>query len=127
MMTDERAPVENADEPAASQDLKPYLRYVMAAMQCANVSSHVQKIAQLPLEKRYVWRVAFALKWAFADFDDLPVLADRDTLAPEDRQKVMMSLNDRPIQFCLFLKALLGQDVTEQMMAKAVKIAKQNE
>jgi hypothetical protein len=26
-------------------------------------------VAELPLEKRYVWRVASTLKWAFADYD----------------------------------------------------------
>jgi len=40
-----------------------------------------------PLEKRYVWRVASALKWAFADFDTVTVEADRQTLSPEDRKR----------------------------------------
>jgi len=33
--------------------------------------------------------VASALKWAVADFDDLGVDADRQTLSPEDFAKVM--------------------------------------
>ncbi len=41
----------------------------------------------LPLEKRYAWRVASALKWAFADFENLNVVADRRTLSQEDLNK----------------------------------------
>jgi hypothetical protein len=37
----------------------------------------LEVVRQLPLEKRYVWRVASALKWGFADFDNVNVNADR--------------------------------------------------
>jgi hypothetical protein len=60
------------------------------------------------LKKRYVWRIASALKWGFADFDDLSVNADRETLTPGDFQKMMGLLKFRPTQFCMFLKELVA-------------------
>jgi hypothetical protein len=44
--------------------------------------------------------MASALKWGFADFDDLGVDADRQTLSPGDFAKVMELLKLRPMQFC---------------------------
>jgi hypothetical protein len=52
--------------------------------------------------KRYVWRVASALKWAFADLEMEGVSADKETLTPEDFGKVLELLKVRPMQFCLF-------------------------
>jgi hypothetical protein len=53
------------------------------------------------------------------------VVIDRKTLAPEDRKKVAELLQHRPVQFCLFLKALVGTEAMEQMMMQAISIAKQ--
>jgi hypothetical protein len=44
--------------------------------------------------------MASALKWGSADFDDLGVDADRQTLSPGDFAKVMELLKLRPMQFC---------------------------
>ena len=85
----------------------------------------VAEIGNLPLEQRYVWRVLSALKWGFADFDNVNVVIDRKTLGPEDRKKVAELLPHRPVQFCMFLKALLGAEAMEQMMTQAISIAKQ--
>src|SRR5258708_741842 len=68
----------------------------------ADVKSLLAEIAKLPLEKRYVWRIASALKWGFADYDSGSVAVDRDTLAPEDLAQVTKLLTARPFQFCLF-------------------------
>jgi hypothetical protein len=90
----ERIPIKNlhqedgAHELASSPDMEPYLNFAMALMQGNDPTPELDAIRQLPLEKRYVWRVASALKWAFADFDDLNVSADKETLAPEDFSKV---------------------------------------
>ena len=78
----------------------------------------------MPLEKRYVWRVASALKWGFADFDDLSVDADRLTLSPEDFAKVMGLVKLRPMQFCMFLKTLVGVEEMQRTMVEAIKVAK---
>ena len=79
----------------------------------------------MPLEKRYIWRVASALKWAFADLETVKIAVDRKTLSPEDLGKVVQLLRLRPIQFCIFLKALLGIEVMERVMNEAIAGAKQ--
>ncbi len=80
---------DGASDLASSPDMEPYLEYLMAAMQGADVAPHLEELSKLPLEKRYVWRVASAFKWGLADFDEVTVAADRDTLTPEDFAKVM--------------------------------------
>ena len=72
-----------------------------------------------------MWRVASALKWGFADFDDLGVDADRQTLSTDDFAKVMDLLKLRPMQFCMFLKALVGVQKMQRMMVEAIGVAKQ--
>jgi hypothetical protein len=116
---------EGAHELAMSADMEPYLHFAMAVMQSADPSAELEAIRQLPLEKRYVWRVASALKWGFADFDDLSVEADKQTLTPEDFAKVMGLLKFRPMQFCIFLNALVGPEEMQRMMIEAIKVAKQ--
>jgi hypothetical protein len=71
-----------------------------------------------------VWRVLSALKWGFADFDNVNVVIDRKTLQPEDRARIAELIVHRPVQFCLFLKALLGEEAMEQMMLQAIDVAK---
>jgi ribosomal protein L30/L7E len=68
--------------------------------------------------------VALALRWAFADLDELSVSADKDTLTPEDLAKVVDLLRLRHIQFCLFLEALVGTGEMLRMMVEAIKVAK---
>jgi hypothetical protein len=118
---------EGADELVNSPDMEPYLQLAMAVMQDADPTTELEAleaIRQLPLEKRYVWRVASALKWGFADFDDLGVKADKETLTPEDFAKVMELLKVRPIQFCVFLKALVGAQEMKRIMLQAIAAAR---
>jgi hypothetical protein len=63
---------EGAGELSSSPDMEPYLEYLVALMQGADVQPHLEALSKLPLERRYVWRVASALKWGFADFDSVP-------------------------------------------------------
>jgi hypothetical protein len=116
---------DGARELMSTPEMQPYLRYVEAAMLGGDVDPPLREIAGLPLEKRYVWRVASALKWGFADFDDWSVIADQRTLQPEDSAKVMQLLRFRPIQFCMFLKALVGAEEMERVMNYAITAAKQ--
>ena len=74
----------------------------------------LQDISQLPLEKRYPWRVVSALKWALVDLEDLSV-ADRDTLSHEDLEKVVNLIRKRPLQFGMLLTGLLGPAAMEQI------------
>jgi len=81
-------------------------------------SAELETIRKLPLEKRYVWRVASALKWGFADSDNLGVEADKRTWATEDFARVMDLLKFRPMQFCMFLKTLVGVEEMQRTTSK---------
>jgi hypothetical protein len=126
-----RVPISNlrpeagAHELATSPNMEPYLNFAGALMQGYNPEPELNELRQLPLEERYVWRVASALKWGFADFDNLTVEADKLTLTPEDFARVVDLLKLRPMQFCLFLKALVGTEEMMRMMVQAIKVAKQ--
>jgi hypothetical protein len=50
----------------------PYLDCLINAYRdnAVGLEAVLEVIRDLPLEKRYVWRVFSALKWAFADFED---------------------------------------------------------
>ena len=117
---------DGAHELATSENMKPYLRLLKAGLQNKDTTPHVEEIAALPLEKRYIWRIASALKWAFADFDNVYVPVDRETLSEEDLNKVIELLRFRPMQLGMFLKALLGEEGMERMMAEAIAAAKQD-
>src|SRR6202167_2672885 len=86
---------DGAHELATSPDMQPYLRLIKAGLQDQDITPQMEEIAALPLEKRYVWRVASALKWAFADFEDWNAVVDRKTLQPEDFDKLMKLLRFR--------------------------------
>jgi hypothetical protein len=71
---------EGSEELLDSPAMEPYMRFMLAVMQNQDLRPVLDEIAALPLEDRYVWRIASALKWAFADFDSSVVMADRKTL-----------------------------------------------
>jgi hypothetical protein len=56
-----------AEELVQSPAMKPYFDLLVATIGGKDATATVEALAALPLEKRYVWRVASALKWAFAD------------------------------------------------------------
>ena len=115
---------EGAHELASSPDMEPYVNLIVAEMQGSDCVTELEAIRSLPLEKRYVWRVASALKWGFADFDSTNVDADLKTLTPEDLATITELMRYRPIQLCIFLKALFGGEEMERMMVAAIGIAK---
>jgi hypothetical protein len=104
--------------------MQPYLRLVKAGMQKQDMTPNMEEIAALPLEQRYTWRVASALKWAFADFESAYVPLDRATLSAEDLTKLVELLRFRPTQLCMFLKALLGEEAMERLMNEGIAGAK---
>jgi hypothetical protein len=118
---------EGAHELATSPDMQPYLRLIKAGMQDHYTTPYMEEIAAIPLEKRYVWRVASALKWAFADLETVSVNVDRETLSKEDLKKLIELLRLRPMQLCIFFKALLGQEAMERMMKDGIESAKREE
>ena len=118
---------EGAHELATSETMQPYLLLLKAGLQNKDTTPHLEEIAQLPLEKRYIWRIASALKWGFADFDSVYVPIDRETLSEEDLRKVLDLLRFRPMQLCMFLKALIGPEEMERLMTSAIAAAKREE
>ena len=107
-----------------SAAMEPYMDLAMALMGGKDTIPAIEKLTALPLEDRYVWRVASALKWAFADLETLSVEADRKTMSPEDQTRLDELLKHRPLQFCLFLSALFGQKEMEALMVSAIRTAK---
>jgi hypothetical protein len=116
-----------AHELATSPDMKPYLDFIKAVVQDHDPTPELEAIRQLPVEKRYVWRIASALKWGLADCDDLSVEADKQTLKPEDHAKVMDLLKFRPMQLALVLKTLVGAEEMQRMMIEAIEVAKRQD
>jgi hypothetical protein len=115
---------EGARELATSPDMVPYLEFIKAVMQDHDPSPELEAIRRLPLERRYVWRVASALKWGLADCESLSVEADKQTLMPEDFAKVMDLLKFRPMQLAIVLRALVGVEEMQRMMVEAIAVAK---
>jgi hypothetical protein len=118
---------DGAHELATSPDMKPYLEFIKAVIQDHDPAPELEAIRQLPLEKRYIWRVASALKWGLADCESMSVEADRQTLTPEDFAKVVDLLKFRPMQLAIVLKALVGAEEMQRMMVEAIGVAKQQE
>jgi len=78
-----------AEDLLDSPAMQPYMNLAVAMMQQRDMAPATEEIAALPLERRYVWRVASALQWAFADMDTLTVDVDRQTLSLEDRRRLL--------------------------------------
>jgi hypothetical protein len=115
-----------AHELINSPDMRPYLRLITRGLaDPRNIHTELDQIEKLPLEKRYIWRVASALKWGFADFDDMKVNVDRQTLSPDDLQRVIEILRLRPVQFCMLLTALFGAEQMERLMKHAIRTARE--
>jgi hypothetical protein len=92
-------------------------------MRGQDTQPYLAALAALPLEDRYVWRVISALKLAFCDLDTQSARADLHTLSERDIEAVAEPLAVRAIQFCLFVRALVGQDAMNQIMQQALKLA----
>src|SRR5580700_4416414 len=110
-----------AEDLLDSVAMQPYMKLALAVMGRKDVGSAIEEITALPLEKRYTWRVASALKWAFVDFENLNVVADRRTLCQEDLDRLVDLLRVRPLQFCLFLAALFGEERMEKLISSSVQ------
>jgi len=57
--------------------------------------------------------------WDYADFDSVYVPVDRENLPAEDLARWIELLGLPPLQFCVFLKALVGAEAMERMMSAA--------
>ena len=49
---------------------------------------------------------------------------DKDTLTDADLERVLKLIRHRPLQFCMFLRALVRPTAMGQMMVEAIKLAR---
>ena len=95
-----------AQELVRSEEARPYTDYFMKAYSkdAAGVQSALETLRDLPLEKRYTWRVFSALKWAFADFDDECVRLDLPHIPEPKRAQMVTELEIRLQQLVMLMK-----------------------
>jgi len=105
--------------------IQAYVRLIQADMAGPEErKAALAELSAIPLEKRYLWRIVCALKWAFLDFDGESVAADKETLSTEDRAHIAELFRYRPFQFCMLLRELVGRENMEKMMTAAIADAK---
>jgi hypothetical protein len=95
-----------AQELVRSEQSRPYTDYWLKVYSddTAGIESALQILRDLPLEKRYTWRVFSALKWAFADFDDECVRLDLPHIPEAKRTDMVRELEIRLQQMAMLLK-----------------------
>jgi hypothetical protein len=95
-----------AHELANSEGTRPYLDCLIKAYRNngAGLEAALQVVRDLPLEKRYTWRVFSALKWAFADFEDEYVALDLPHIPEPTRSEMTKELELRFQQLQILLQ-----------------------
>ena len=95
-----------AHELATSEGMQPYLDCLIEAYRNngAGLEAALHVIRDLPLEKRYTWRVFSALKWAFADFEDEYVALDLPHIPEPTRSEMTKELELRFQQLQMLLQ-----------------------
>jgi hypothetical protein len=95
-----------AHELATSEGNRPYLDCVIKAYRnnAVGLEAALQVVRDLPLEKRYTWRVFSALKWAFADFDNEYVALDLPHIPEPTRSEMTKELELRFQQLQMLLQ-----------------------
>jgi hypothetical protein len=97
-----------AHELAISEGMKPYLDCLIKAYRnnAVGLEAALEVIRDLPLEKRYTWRVLSALKRAFADFEDEYVALDPPHIPEPTRSEMMKELELRFQQLQMLLQTI---------------------
>ena len=93
-----------------SEKMKPYLAIAQAFQESGDASAQLAKLANIPFEDRYTYRVMSALKWAFGDFDSNSIRADLQTLSEVEKRKLLEPIELRTMQFCVFITTLYGKE-----------------
>jgi hypothetical protein len=125
MMHVKDIPVESgALEMANSPSMEPYLTRLAAMMAGRGSDAAKKAISELPLERRYIWRIAASLRQAFCDFDKASVRADLGAMNAEDFDAVMVLLDRRPVQFAMLLRTVFGAEEMERTLLESIDIAK---
>jgi hypothetical protein len=89
-----------------SERTQPYLDCLIKAYRnnTVGLEASLEVIRDLPLGKRYTWRVFSALKWAFADFDDEYVALDLPHIPEPRRSEMTKELERRLLQLRMLLE-----------------------
>jgi hypothetical protein len=111
-------------EMANSLATESYLTNAAAMMTGRGIDEAKKAVSELPLERRYVWRIVSSLRQAFCDFDKASLRLDLATMNADDFDTVMEAIHQRPVQFCMFLRTVLGAVEMEAVVRYAVDIAK---
>ena len=95
-----------AHELATSEGTRPYLNFVIKAYgnNAVGLEAALQVVRDLPLEKRYTWRVFSALRWAFADFEDEYIGLDLPHIPEPTRSEMTKELELRLHQLRMLLE-----------------------
>jgi hypothetical protein len=95
-----------AHELATSEGTRPYLDCLIKGYRdnAVGLEAALEVIRDLPLEKRYTWRVFSALKWAFADFEDEYVALDLPHIPEPTRSEMTKELELRLHQLRMLLE-----------------------
>lgn len=109
------------NELSNSGKMKPYINFFAAQMKGVGVEAAARVVEGLDLKDRYLWRVASALQWAFADFDSETAKLDWLCLPEEQRKQVedALLLQIRLTQMAFLMKALYGQEGEENSPASS--------
>lgn len=100
-----------AHELATSEDMRPYFDCLQKAYRdnAVGLEAALEVIRDLPLEKRYRWRVFSALKWAFADFEDEYVALDLPHIPEPTRSEMTKELELRLQQLRMLLQTFQSE------------------
>ena len=90
-----------------SPSVEPYLTNAEAAMTGKGWNKAAKAIAELPLERRYIYRIASSLQNAFCDFDRSSLRIDLSSMSAEDFDMVVGLIDRRPVQFAMLLRTCI--------------------
>lgn len=100
-----------ADELSKSEAMRPYMNYYDAVFKhdAQSAENALAVLKDMPVEKRYIWRVISSLKWAFADFDSSTVKLDLPHIPDARKGEMVQELEIRLLQMSKLLKTLKGE------------------
>jgi hypothetical protein len=115
---------DGAQDMMESPDLQPYLESIQVVVTGRGKDNATKALSELPLERRYIYRIASSLRNAFCDFDKSSVRADLSTMNADDFDTVVGLIDRRTVQFAMLLRTVFGAEQMEKMLLEAIDISK---
>ena len=103
-------------EQVTTAGVEPYMNLYVTQLQGKETTSAFARIATLPMQERYVWRILRALELAFGDYDVQSVRLDLLAMAPEDISCFREAIERRCSQFRLLIDTLTASTAAAQEM-----------